>query len=131
MADDWTSRFWKDHMLDQAQHRAFYETHRALQKPRFRFVISEMPIQSAAMVLKSRIRFISPAKWFPADDATATVVARLCVLREDLYIELLGVAAEAISLSIPMMESPLPNMDDNGDAYRRLYFMRASLPNAL
>ncbi len=79
------------------------------------------------MILKSRIRFISPHKWFPSDNPVATVVARLCVLREDLYIELLGVAAEDIFLTIPTMQSPLPNMDDNGDAYRRMYFMRASL----
>ena len=47
------------------------------------------------MELKSRIRYISPRKWFPAHDPIAATVARLCILREDLYIELLGLAAPA------------------------------------
>src|SRR5690242_11292778 len=78
------------------------------------------------MILKSRIRFISPQKWFPADDAVGTVVARLCILREDLYIELLGLSSEKISITIDL-EPPLPNMDDNGERYRLMYFLRASL----
>src|SRR5206468_7803000 len=56
----------------------------------------------------------------------ATGIARLCILREDLYLELAGIAAEGISVTITNIARP-PGLDDNGSAYRRLYFFRASM----
>jgi len=80
-------------------------------------------------VLKSRIRWISPRRWFPADDPIATSIAKLCILREDIYIEFLALAADDITISLPDIPegSKPPGLDDNGAEYRRIYFLRASL----
>src|SRR5437667_367425 len=78
------------------------------------------------MVLKSRTTWESPRKLFPPYDEVAAGVARLCVLREDIYLEFAGIAAEEITLTITSTTHP-PGIDDNGQAYRRLYFFRASL----
>lgn len=79
--------------------------------------------------LRAHIRWIRPHKWFPADDPIATSVAKLCVLREDLYIEFLALAANEISLTLPNVPegTSVPGLDDNGEEYRRVYFLRASL----
>jgi hypothetical protein len=72
---------------------------------------------------------MSPRKWFADGDPVSTAVARLCVLREDIYIELLGLAADEINVSLPNaagIANP-PGIDDNGPEYRRIYFLRASL----
>src|SRR3972149_7410655 len=55
-------------------------------------------------------------RWFPPGDPVATAVAMLCVLREDLLLELQGHLAEK-----------LDRLDDNQSAYRRTYFWRNSL----
>ena len=52
----------------------------------------------------------------PPQDSVATMVAMLCVLREDLLLELYGITNEHIQ-----------RLDDNGPAYRRAYFWRNSL----
>src|SRR5437016_2353047 len=80
------------------------------------------------MSLKSRTYWLCPRSWFPAHNPIARSLARLCVLREDLYIEWLGLAAGEITITLPdTAELPFPSLDDNGDAYRRIYFLRASL----
>ena len=39
---------------------------------------------------RSHLRHITLSKWFPGNDPIATVVARLCILREDYLLELQG-----------------------------------------
>lgn len=63
-----------------------------------------------------RVRPIRLAKWFPPHDPVATMVAVLCVLREDLLLELFGITNERID-----------RLDDNDAGYRRFYFWRNSL----
>ena len=82
-------------------------------------------------VLKSHTRWISPRKWFPADNPIACAVARLSILREDLYLEYLAMAADEIKITLAYSEGvePFltpPSLDDNGPEYRRIYFLRAS-----
>jgi hypothetical protein len=59
------------------------------------------------------VRSIKLRKWFPPDDPIASAVARLCLLREDFYLEALAMTADAIE--------PL---DRNGSGWRRIYFLR-------
>lgn len=63
-----------------------------------------------------QVRPVRIAQWFPSDDPVASVIARLCILREDLLLELHGMAADRIE-----------RLDDNTDSYRRLYFWRNHL----
>lgn len=55
-------------------------------------------------------------KWFPPGDPLATAVAMLCVLREDLLLELQGIIADKCV-----------GLDDNQSVFRRTYFWRNSL----
>src|SRR5438034_9246367 len=83
------------------------------------------------MVSRSHTKWISPRKWFPADDPIACAVARLCVLREDLYIEFLAMSMNDVTYTLGDVftteDGKLPHIDDNGEEYRRIYFFRASL----
>ena len=63
-----------------------------------------------------RITPVRIGRWFPPSDPVATAVAMLCILREDLLLELLGIVSEG-----------LPKLDDNSEGYRRMYFWRNSL----
>lgn len=63
--------------------------------------------------MRSRIGFIRLKEWFPPDDAVATNMARLCILREDLFLESQAIRADELT--------PL---DANGEDWRRLYFHR-------
>ena len=63
---------------------------------------------------------ISIARWFPPNDPIAAAVARLCILREDFYLEGMGFGAEE-----------LPALDANGEVWRRLYFMRQAVKTML
>src|SRR5262249_17878336 len=65
--------------------------------------------------MKSRTWHIRVREWFPPDDRVATIMAQLCVLREDLYLELEGLKQDEIQ--------PL---DHNGDNFRSAYFFRNS-----
>jgi hypothetical protein len=65
--------------------------------------------------MKSRTWHIRIKEWFPPEDRVATIMAQLCVLREDLYLELEGLSEDEIG--------PL---DHNGDNYRSAYFFRNS-----
>ena len=73
--------------------------------------------------MKSQTFHIRIKEWFPPGDEVAAIMARLCVLREDLYLEMLGLHQDEIK--------PL---DANGDNYRSTYFFcnstrRKSLKN--
>lgn len=63
-----------------------------------------------------RIIPIDLRKWFPPDDEVATAVAMLCILREDLLLELHGIGADKIE-----------KLDENEALHRRTYFWRNSL----
>ena len=65
---------------------------------------------------RSHVRPVRVARWFPSDDPVAGVIAQLCILREDLCLELYAMAANEI-----------PRLDDNTASYRRLYFWRNHL----
>jgi hypothetical protein len=58
-------------------------------------------------------RSIQLSTWFPSDDPIAAAVARLCILREDFYLEALALAADRIDI-----------LDENDAAWRRIYFLR-------
>lgn len=53
---------------------------------------------------------------FPPDDAVATCIARLCIVREDFMLELEGIIANSIA-----------QLDGNAVAWRRTYFFRNSI----
>lgn len=59
------------------------------------------------------IRVVPLRHWFPPDDQLAEEVARLCVLREDLALEMSGFYSENLG-----------ELDGNSDAWRRAYFFR-------
>ncbi len=65
--------------------------------------------------MKSRTWHIRVQEWFPPNDNVATIMAQLCVLREDLYLELEGLSEDNIAA-----------LDHNGDNYRSIYFFRNS-----
>lgn len=63
--------------------------------------------------LKTSFVPITVATWFPPGDEIATHMARLCALREDLFIEFQGLQAET-----------MPELDEGSAEYRRTYFYR-------
>jgi hypothetical protein len=63
--------------------------------------------------IKTKICHINVGGWFPSCDSRATSMARLCVLREDLYIELRG-----------MVHEPIPSLDECSSETREIYFFR-------
>jgi hypothetical protein len=65
--------------------------------------------------MNSRTFHIRIKEWFPPGDEVAAIMAQLCVLREDLYLEMLGLHADEI----------MP-LDANGNNYRSIYFFRNS-----
>ena len=65
--------------------------------------------------MKTRTWHIRISEWFPPDDQVAAIMAQLCVLREDLYLELQG-----------LQQDELQALDANGDNYRWAYFFRNS-----
>jgi hypothetical protein len=80
------------------------------------------------MSLKSKTIWFPMRRWFPPNDQIARGIARLCVLREDLYIDYLGMAAESpLSAIMPSKQAPHPSLDDNGEPWRRLYFFRNAI----
>ena len=64
---------------------------------------------------RTHIRHIDLASWFPKDDPVAVCIARLCILREDLYLEFEGLNPENIKL-----------LDENSAVWRRTYFLVTS-----
>ena len=65
--------------------------------------------------MNSRTFHIRIKDWFPPDDEVAAIMAQLCVLREDLYLEMQG-----------LNEDEIKPLDANGDNYRSTYFFRNS-----
>lgn len=66
------------------------------------------------------IRPIKLRRWFPPDDPVAVSIARLCILREDFYIEGEGLSAKDMG-----------KLDGNSTRCRRLYFFRNSVRTIL
>jgi hypothetical protein len=60
-----------------------------------------------------QIKSIRLRRWFPPGDPVATAVAMLCILREDLFLELQGIVSDGLA-----------KLDDNSAGYRRTYFWR-------
>ncbi|RPH80567.1 MAG: hypothetical protein EHM80_04865 [Nitrospiraceae bacterium] len=63
----------------------------------------------------TKIHLFNLRKLFPPDDEFATCIARLCILREDLSMEIKGIAA-----------GPFGSLDANTIAWRHNYFFRNS-----
>jgi hypothetical protein len=63
-----------------------------------------------------QVRSIRIRKWFPPNDRVATVVAMLCVLREDLVLEYQGIVADDLEV-----------LDCSSRENRTTYFWRNSL----
>jgi hypothetical protein len=61
----------------------------------------------------TNVRIVVLRKWFPPEDPLATMIARVCILRGDLLIEMQGVYAEAIE-----------GLDSSSAEHRRMYFLR-------
>jgi len=62
---------------------------------------------------KSYVRQIKLRRWFPPNDRFAASVARLCILREDLFLEMAGIYAHGIEA-----------LDSHSVLWRRMYFWR-------
>ena len=65
---------------------------------------------------RAKIYQLKLRKLFPPDDDFATCIARLCILREDLSIEIKGITA-----------GPFDSLDTNTVAWRHNYFFRNSV----
>lgn len=65
------------------------------------------------MPRSAHVRIIKIRKWFPPHDPLAAKIARLCILREDLLLEMQGVFTEDIH-----------QLDDHSAEFRRMYFLR-------
>ena len=77
---------------------------------------------------KSWLRHIALSNWFPGNDPVATVVARLCILREDYLLELEGLIKEDFNpFDVSSPVSKPDSLDGNSLSWRRLYFFRNSL----
>jgi hypothetical protein len=61
----------------------------------------------------ARILIVKLRKWFPPHDPLASMIARLCILREDLQIEMKGVLTGDIAA-----------LDESSAGGRRIYFLR-------
>ncbi len=59
------------------------------------------------------VTYVKLRKWFPPHDPLAAKIARLCILREDLMLEMQGIQADAIA-----------ELDGLSAASRRMYFVR-------
>jgi len=65
--------------------------------------------------MRSRTWSIPVKEWFPPNDALAAIMARLCVLREDLYLELEG-----------LKDQKFDRLEQRGDPYKAIYYFRNS-----
>jgi len=67
-------------------------------------------------------------EWFPPNDPIATIVAILCILREDYFLDLNGMIKGGVNLfEDDSAEKGFPELDQNSSEWRRLYFFRNSL----
>lgn len=65
------------------------------------------------MPIRSHVRVVKLRKWFPPTDPLAAPIARLCILREDIAIEMQGVYQQEIA-----------KLDGHSSAWRKIYFLR-------
>jgi hypothetical protein len=65
------------------------------------------------MPRSAHVSIVRIRKWFPPHDSLAAKIARLCILREDLLLEMEGVFTEDIR-----------ELDDHSAEFRRMYFLR-------
>ena len=74
-------------------------------------------------------RQLTLREWFPGDDPIAVAVATLCILREDYFIDLMGLVKGGSRHAWKEItkEMGYPDLDENAPAWRRLYFFRNSL----
>ncbi len=77
-----------------------------------------MKLRSAVKRRPRRTRtYILPLeRWFPSDDQFAAILARLCILREDLFLEVQGI-----------VKDPIKHLDANSAKWRHGYFFRNSV----
>ena len=59
------------------------------------------------------ISVVVPRKWFPPSDPLAAMIARVCILRGDLLIEMQGIYSDSIV-----------DLDGGSPEHRRMYFLR-------
>lgn len=67
-------------------------------------------------MVKTHIRFVKLHKWFPANDKLAVSIARLCILREDLFLELSATLSRTLKA-----------LDSNTAIWRKTYFVRSTI----
>lgn len=77
-------------------------------------------ICSSGSMITRHIRHIFFWKWFPSNDPIAVSVARLCILREDLFLE-----------TASFLEDSISSLDKNGEPWRTMYFWRSSVRTLL
>jgi hypothetical protein len=65
------------------------------------------------MPRSAHVSIVKIRKWFPPHDPLAAKIARLCILREDLLLEMEGIFAEDIDA-----------LDGHSPEFRRMYFLR-------
>lgn len=73
--------------------------------------------------MRTRSHLILFREWFPPNDPIATSIARLCILREDYWLELQGVMKHGTSIH---EYSGFPELDENSSEWRSIYFYRNS-----
>lgn len=78
--------------------------------------------------MRTRTYPVSITRWFPSDDPIAIAVAKLCILREDYFLELQGLVIPGPEhLEGELSGKGIPGLDDNSVTWRRLYFFRNSM----
>jgi hypothetical protein len=78
--------------------------------------------------MRTRTYTVSLKRWFPADGLIAIAVAKLCVLREDYFLELQGFIIPGPGhFEGTSSGGGVPELDDNSASWRRLYFFRNSM----
>ena len=75
----------------------------------------DYPINPLMVNSRAR-RTIKLGKWFPPNDPFAAAVARLCILREDFYLELEAIRPDKID-----------QLDGNSVEWRKIYFFRNAI----
>jgi hypothetical protein len=68
------------------------------------------------MPTASHVSTVKLLKWFPPEDPLAAKIARLCILREDMLLEMQGFYAEEIR-----------ELDESSSRFRRVYLSRRLL----
>ncbi|WNM61073.1 hypothetical protein [Candidatus Nitrospira neomarina] len=78
--------------------------------------------------MKTRTHQIKLRRWFPPEDAIATAVGQLAILREDYFLELNGLIIPASNtFKQNSKDVGLGALDENSPSWRYLYFFRNSL----